>query len=78
MKIKIRRDRSEVLEVLSEYFNNYSISNSSIDIYQGKIKIATIDLNTLIMDADVRTINRLGSLSENLSICRRLDIVACV
>lgn len=78
MKVKIRDTRQEVIRRTGLFFNDYAITGTSIKIYYCNRIIATIDLERMILEADIKTINKLGSLNENLKICRSLDMLACI
>lgn len=81
MKISLKKaynSKRELIQRIPNYFNDYIANDSSINIYYQRHLIATIDLNSMILDADVQKINSIGSLKENLSVCRKLDILACI
>lgn len=81
MKISLKKaysSKRELIQRISNYFNDYTVNESSINIYYQRHLIATIDLENMILNADVQKINSIGSLKENLSVCRKLDILACI
>lgn len=81
MRISLKgkyRSLSELTATINNYFTNYTIGNGVIKIYYHKHQIATIYLENMILEANIRAINHMGDIKENLSICRKLDIIACV
>lgn len=81
MRISLKKaysSRNEIIQRLPIFFNDYNINDGMINIYYHRRKIATIDLERMILDADTRSINEIGTLKENLSICRNLDMFACI
>lgn len=78
MKVKIRDTKEEVIRRTGIFFNDYTISDSTIKIYYNKQQIAAIDIDRMILEADVKKINKLGNLNESLKVCRNLDMLACI
>lgn len=82
MKINLRRivrNRKELIERLEDHFNNFTLSSSKATVYFYHVAVATIDLDSLTMEINLKELSRMNvDVKEQMSIARKIDIFAAV
>lgn len=76
MKIKLKGNKGEILNILNSYFTDYFITGSKAVILFNKVSIVEIDFSSMSLEINMNKMRRLNiPLKEKFAFSNKLDIL---